>query len=63
MARKNARKKRKCQGKISYKNIKDAIHALDLHVVKYQPARRVSAYRCVFCKKFHIGHSGPVRVK
>jgi hypothetical protein len=61
LGRKNARKKRKCASKSAYTNFDDALKALNFHVRKFHPKRRVSAYRCKVCKKIHIGHNGPIR--
>lgn len=60
---KNARAKRKCKRKVKYKSKEFAIRALNLHVRKYQPTRRVNAYQCKFCKGWHIGHNRVVRLQ
>lgn len=52
ITRKNARRKRKCQSKRSYSNWNDTIHALDLYIVKYQPRRKLSTYRCKFLIRY-----------
>lgn len=57
MATKNARLKRKCSRKVGYQSKNDARHAMDLHIVKHQPNRKVNTYKCRYCNRWHIGHN------
>ena len=60
MARKNARLKRKCEGKKSYSSQAEA----QPHVAQLWKQGKVKpAYHCKFCNKWHVGGSAGGSIK
>jgi hypothetical protein len=54
MASKRRLRRKSCDGKIKYATQKDANIGLSKYYMKLKSPMR--AYKCKFCKKFHLGH-------
>ena len=53
-----SKKERGCGNKIAYPNLFRAqVHADRLREEVIYDRMEPEAYRCAFCKKFHVGHS------
>jgi len=54
MASKRHVRRKSCTGKIKYESKEDAV--IKTIIIKRKTGEKLNAYKCKFCKRYHIGH-------
>lgn len=57
MASKRRLRRKQCEGKIRYASTESAVNGIRLLHRKYGHRGQLKAYRCPFCRYWHIGHA------
>ena len=59
MASKRRIRRNKCEGKVRYPSMDEAIGAAcALRRIEKKTGWQAQAYRCSFCRGYHVGHGG-----
>lgn len=64
VASKRRIRRNKCEGKVRYPSMDEAIGAAcALRRIEKKASWQAQAYRCSFCGGFHVGHGGKIEEK